>query len=188
MERESADVADANARNGSQHADHRSGRPGSRGDPLEEHMSEDQPETVEEMFVQLASGVTATPDTLTLHGITPSTLYFSDRPERVVGHLTTQQFVDDWSLGPNSFESDPPNAVLSFPDPDGSLADVVVELSSPRVGDDSLSYSVKILEGTPPPVAGACTLFIDPLGRPLSPVSVCGVRRRQRRRMRRGMI
>jgi hypothetical protein len=29
------------------------------------------------------------------------------------------------------------------------------------------------------------TLFIDPFGRPLSPVSVCGVRRRERRRVRR---
>jgi hypothetical protein len=29
------------------------------------------------------------------------------------------------------------------------------------------------------------TLFVDPFGRPLSPVSVCGVRRRERRRVRR---
>jgi hypothetical protein len=151
-------------------------------------MGDDQQQTVEEMFVQLAAGVSSTPDTLTLQGITPSTLYFSDRPERVVGQLTTEQFVDDWGLGPDSFESDPPNAVLTFPTADGSLADVVLELSSPRLDDGSLSYSVELLDGTMPAAAGACTLFIDPLGRPLSPMSVCGVRRRQRRRARRGMI
>jgi hypothetical protein len=151
-------------------------------------MNEDQDQTVEEMFVQQASGVSSTAQTLTLEGVMASTLYFSDRPERVVGHLTTDQFVDDWGLGPNSFDSDPPNAVLSFPEADGSLDDVVVELSSPRLGGGSLTYSVEVLEGTLPPSAGPCTLFIDPLGRPLSPLSICGVRRRQRRRMRRGMI
>jgi hypothetical protein len=40
-------------------------------------------------------------------------------------------------------------------------------------------------EGTVPAHTGPVTLFIDPFGRPLSPVSVCGVRRRGRRRMRR---
>jgi hypothetical protein len=151
-------------------------------------MSEEPAQTVEEMFVQLATGLAGTPDRLTLKGIGPSTLYFSDRPERVVGHVTTDQFVEDWGLGPDSFESDPPNAVLSFPEPDGSLADVVVELRSPRLEGDSLSYAVDVLEGTLPTSAGPCTLFIDPLGRPLSPLSICGMRRRQRRRMRRGMI
>ena len=44
-----------------------------------------------------------------------SPLYFSDRPERVVGHMTTeQQFVEQWTAGPNSFFEDPPNAVVSY--------------------------------------------------------------------------
>ncbi|MGZ4708244.1 MAG: hypothetical protein ACXWBN_05835 [Acidimicrobiales bacterium] len=151
-------------------------------------MSEDEGETIEEMFVQLGSGVRSTSDTLTIEGVTPSTLYFSDRPERVVGHVTTEQFVDDWSLGPNSFESDPPNAVLTFPEADGTLDDVVVELSSPHLSNDTLSYTIKVLEGSLPDAAGACSLFIDPFGRPLSPVSVCGMRRRGRRRARRQML
>jgi len=36
-----------------------------------------------------------------------------------------------------------------------------------------------------PAHAGPVTLFIDPFGRPLSPISVYGMRRRERRRMRR---
>ena len=69
---------------------------------------------LEEMFVQIARSVTSDQTTLTLQDVAPSTLYFSDRPERVVGHMTTEQFVEQWSEGPNSFLEDPPNAVLSY--------------------------------------------------------------------------
>jgi hypothetical protein len=35
-----------------------------------------------------------------------------------------------------------------------------------------------------PAATGPCALFIDPFGRPLSPVSAAGMHRRARRRMR----
>jgi hypothetical protein len=147
----------------------------------------EQLETEESMFVQTAQGIDSDGDTLTLRGITPSTLYFSDRPQRVVGHMTTADFVDMWSIGDNSFETDPPNAVLSFLEPGADVPDdAVVVLKEPNldsVGD--LAYSIDVLEGTVPTHTGPVTLFIDPFGRPLSPVSVCGVRRRERRRTRR---
>jgi hypothetical protein len=41
------------------------------------------------MSVQTARGITSDGTTLTLNDVTPSTLYFSDRPERVVGHMTS---------------------------------------------------------------------------------------------------
>jgi len=50
---------------------------------------------------------------LRLKNIAPTTLYFSDRPDRIVGRVTTQKYVDYWALGDNSFKSDPPNAVIS---------------------------------------------------------------------------
>ena len=149
-------------------------------------MSTQETELVEEMFVQVAHEASASDGTLTLHGVSPSTLYFSDRPERVVGHVSTGSFVDDWATGPNSFAEDPPNAVLSFTEPDaGTPSDVVVVLRDPQLTQPDLAYSVEILDGQMPASAGPCTLFIDPLGRPLSPGSVAGVRRRQRRRERR---
>ena len=46
----------------------------------------EQPETEQSMFVQTAHGVESDGAKLTLQGITPSTLFFSDRPQRVVGH------------------------------------------------------------------------------------------------------
>ena len=45
--------------------------------------------------------------------------------------------------------------------------------------------SIEVLEGSVPTESGAVTLFIDPLGRPLSPMSLAGVNRRGRRRDRR---
>jgi len=135
----------------------------------------------ESMFVQTAQRVTSEDGTLMLRGITPSTLYFSDRPQRVVGQMKTADFVELWGVGDNSFETDPPNAVLSFLEPGAA----VVVLKQPRLENSHLTYSIDVLEGTVPAEAGPVTLFIDPFGRPLSPVSVCGVRRRERRRMRR---
>ena len=147
----------------------------------------EQIETEESMFVQTAQGVDSDGSTLTLRGITPSTLYFSDRPKRDVGHMTTVDFVGLWAIGDNSFESDPPNAVLAFLEPGGDVPDdAVIVLKSPNLdGTGNLAYTIEVLEGTVPAHTGPVTLFIDPFGRPLSPVSVCGVRRRQRRRMRR---
>jgi len=151
---------------------------------VEAAVSVDASELIEEMFVQLAGGVTSTDGTLSLDRIAASTLFFSDRPERVVGHMTTKQFLDQWGEGPDSFEADPPNAVLSFADASGEMEDAVVILRSPSLEGNSLRYSIEVLDGTVPQAAGACTLFIDPLGRPLSPVSVAGRRRRVRRRGR----
>ena len=149
-------------------------------------MSTQGTELVEEMFVQVAGAASASDGTLTLHDVSPSTLYFSDRPERIVGHMTTDAFVGDWAMGSNSFEEDPPNAVLSFIEPDADTpSDAVVVLRDPKLAKPDLGYSIEVLDGEMPASAGPCTLFIDPLGRPLSPVSVAGVRRRDRRRERR---
>jgi hypothetical protein len=146
----------------------------------------DQLADQEAMFVQTASGLTSTDGRVTLTGVTASTLYFSDRPERVVGHMTTGDFVDLWGEGDNSFEADPPNAVLSFlPTGDAAPEDVVMVIKDPRLNGDDLVYEIDVLDGAMPSSAGPVTLFIDPFGRPLSPVSVCGVRRRGRRRARR---
>ena len=148
--------------------------------------STDDTVILEEMFVQIARTVTSDQKTLTLQDVSPSTLYFSDRPERVVGHMTTQQFVDQWAEGPNSFLEDPPNAVLSYVGTgEDTPSDAVVVLRDPVSSGTSLTYVIEVLEGEVPAESGAVTLFIDPLGRPLSPVSLAGMNRRNRRRDRR---
>jgi hypothetical protein len=149
-------------------------------------MSTAPPTTVEDMFVQTASGVRADDKTMTLLGLTPHTIYFSDRPERIVGHLTTDRFLQWWSEGDDSFAADPPNAVLAWGEPgDDAPDEAVVVISDPAIVKDGLRYQIEPLQGTLPAQAGPCVLFIDPLGRPLSPVSVAGCRRREMRRDRR---
>ena len=97
----------------------------------------EQLESEESMFVQTARAVESDGATLTLHGITASTLYFSDRPQRVVGQMATTDFVDLWGVGDNSFETDPPNAVLSFLESGADIpTDAVVVLTAPSLGDD----------------------------------------------------
>ena len=152
---------------------------------MSEHTEADV-ENIEAMFVQSANGLTSSNGSVTLHGLSRSTLFFADRPERVVGHLHSRKFVDQWGEGENSFAEDPPNAVVSFlEDGDAVPEEVTIELSDPHLIEETLTYKVRVLDGTLPAKAGPCSLFIDPIGRPLSPVSVMGVRRRERRRMRR---
>ena len=141
------------------------------------------PKNIEAMFVQSAHGLTSRDGTLTLVGASPSTLFFADRPDRVVGHVHTNTFVGEWGIGENSFEEDPPNAVISFlEDADAVPEEVTVVIKNAQLKDNNLSYNIDVLDGSLPAAAGPCALFVDPIGRPLSPMSVAGVRRRQRRR------
>jgi hypothetical protein len=143
----------------------------------------EQMEQNQAMFVQVAHAASITDTTLTLTGLAPATLFFSDRPHRVVGHVSSADFVDLWDKGENSFAEDPPNAVLAFlADGDETPEDAVVVIRDPQLGDKSITYAIERLEGILPSSTGPVTLFIDPLGRPLSPMSVAGVNRRQRRR------
>ncbi len=104
------------------------------------------------------------------------TLYFSDRPERITGYMTTAEHVQSWASGDDSFASDPPNTDLSILHGEESL-EIVVVLANPRFSDGDLIYDVKILEGELPSSAGPSALFIDSVGHPLTPVSVAGVAR-----------
>ncbi len=148
-------------------------------------ITEKELEDIEALFVQTAASMTSDGEVVTLNGLSPSTLYFADRPQREVGHMSSRQFVANWGEGDNSFAQNPPNAVLSFAEPgDRVPEDAVVVIQDPHLDGDALSYSIKLLDGTVPKATGPCALFIDPLGRPLSPVSVAGMHRRARRRGR----
>jgi hypothetical protein len=133
------------------------------------------------LFVQNARGIAYAKGKLTLKDVSPVTVMFSDRPERIAGHMATERFVPFWKDGNDSFLKDPPNATLSFAE-DRQLEDVVVELRDPVLDGDDLTYRVKILEGKIPAEGGLASLFIDIIGMPLTPVSYAGARRRMWRR------
>lgn len=141
---------------------------------------------VELLFVQKSAGITFDGDALTLVDVDPQTLFFSDRPQDIAGFLSFDELVKLVGEGPDSFKEDPPNATLIVFGGD-IIAEVVMELSaSPRIeGKNMIFPSVYIIEGDLPSTGGASALFIDTIGRPLSPGSVAGVHRRHRRRRRR---
>lgn len=133
------------------------------------------------LFVQSAHGAELSNGKLRLKAVNPATLLFSDRPDRVAGHEPTEDFVDNWDKGDDSFESDPPNATLSIlagPEPQ----EIVLVLKSPRMDGGDLLYDVEVLDGASDASGDASSLFIDTIGHPLSPGSVAGVNRRHRRR------
>ena len=143
----------------------------------------DDPKQAELLFVQEAHGVAFDGDTLTMNGVKPSILFFTDRPERVAGYWTLDEFMNEVSTGPDSFAENPPNATLISLEGD-AFVDVVLELAErPRLENGDFIYpNVRIIEGEPPALGGVAALFIDTVGRPMSPGSVAGVHRRQRRR------
>jgi hypothetical protein len=150
-------------------------------------VTESELEDIEALFVQTAGSLSSDgAKVITLYGLSPSTIYFADRPQRIVGHMPTRRFIEFWGQGENSFAADPPNAVLSFAEPgDQQPEEVVVTIEEPHMDGDSLTYEVTVIDGKLPTSTGPCALFVDPLGRPLSPVSLAGMNRRGRRRRRR---
>jgi len=113
------------------------------------------------LFVQSAQSMESSPGTLTLKGVSPTTVYFTDRPQRTAGHNRTADFVSMWGEGTDSFRADPPNATLSILDGDDAVTNVVVTLRNPRLDGQNLTYDVQTLEGDLPQAGGAAALFID---------------------------
>ena len=113
-------------------------------------------------FVQSAKNVEfdAGSGILILKGVSPTKIWFTDRPQHLAGHETVQEFVGTWGKGKDSFAADPPNATLSIFQGDHVL-DVVVVLSDPQLKGSDLVYHVDILGGKIPATAGISTLFID---------------------------
>ena len=111
------------------------------------------------LFVQVFQAGTWTPMPdadgvflLTLSGHAAQTVYFSDRPERLVGTIPTRDFLDRLGFTP----ADPPNAAIVAQTPDGGEAVLVVELFDPVYaegggadGEASVTYRARVLAGEP---------------------------------------
>ena len=144
-------------------------------------------EIVDLLYVQSARGSSLESGVLTLRTINMSTIFFSDRPERIVGHESTEDFISDWDVGEDNFASNPPNATLSILSGE-EPQEIIVVLKNPRLEQNDGIYDVQVLDGNERANGGASSLFIDTIGRPLTRVSVSGVHRRHRRRRRRRAV
>ncbi len=145
--------------------------------------AQEPPKQADFLFVQTAKGVMFDKSTgkPTLEGISPITVMFSDRPERVAANMKTAAFVPFWSKGKDSFLSDPPNADISILEGNG-LRQIVAVLQDPALQGDNLTYTVKVLQGEMPAKGADVSVFIDIIGMPLTPLSYAGVARRSYRR------
>jgi hypothetical protein len=86
---------------------------------------------VPSLFVMNAHGASLQGQSLTLTGVSPTSIVFADRPVRAAGHLPTDALLEEWTTG--DFAKDAPNATVSVLSKDGvSARDVVVELKSPH--------------------------------------------------------
>jgi hypothetical protein len=153
-------------------------------EPVTAAAAEPKPLIVPVLFVQNAEAVVFGQGTLTLKGISPMTVFFSDRPVRIAGHFNTKdEYMPLWDEGKDSFLKDPPNATVSiYEKGQEQLTDVVVKLSKPRLAGKNLTYDIKVIEGKLPQKGGACSVFIDIIGLPFTPLSFAGVARRTTRR------
>ncbi len=114
------------------------------------------------LFVQSAKKIDYKDGVMTLYDVPSRTMFFTDRPNRVVGNIPTDKFVAKWTTdkGPKGFASQPPNAAVSVFQPSG-VQTAIVELSNPRLDGNNLSYNVKVLQGIASAVPAEGVLFID---------------------------
>ncbi len=140
-------------------------------------------DSMDYLFVQTAPAAGLADGKLVLNGAAPDTLYFSDRPDRIVGHLSNEEFIKRWTEGDDSFKADPPNAALVVHDGDTTV-EVVHTLRNPRMEGSDLVYDAAPLGDGPKRVAGsAAALFIDAMGMPQAPLSFAGAGPRAPRRV-----
>ena len=122
------------------------------------------------LFVQDAEGGALTGSTLTLTGVSSQTGWFTDRPYRKAGRMTTADFVAlFYEEGVDSFADNPPNADFTC-ESDGTWVNRIVTLSEPIFDEEahSITYSVNLVSmtGDPDSFAGVTCdadvhLFID---------------------------
>jgi hypothetical protein len=147
--------------------------------PLQKAIGKAKTEVVPSLIVLNSRGVSLQDGKLILTGIAPNSIVFADRPVRAAGHDLTTHIIEDWSKGSDNFAKDPPNATVSGFTKDGSgVKDVVVVLKSPKLEGDRLTFDVDVLEGDLVGADGAASVFIDIIGRPLTPLSFAGAARR----------
>jgi hypothetical protein len=112
----------------------------------------------------LISQINDTAYSLELNNISDKTILFSDRPDRIVSSVSTDNFIGNWSMGTDSFAVDPPNAVLVVDDMEGQN-DIIIELLNPLYDVDkkTLNYEINTESTLPPNLRqfGSATIIID---------------------------
>jgi len=102
-----------------------------------------------------------------LNNVANETILFSDRPERIVTTVSTNDFVGNWSTGSNSFAADAPNDALIVENTEtGELETAVIESLNPVYDTtaNTLTYTITAENATSinmPSEFGQTVLVID---------------------------
>lgn len=147
--------------------------------PLQKTIGQAKTQVVPSLIVLNSRSASLQGNKLVLTGVATNAIVFADRPVRAAGHDTTAHVVEDWDKGSDNFAKDPPNATVSGFTKEGTgVKDAVVVLKSPKLEGDKLTFDVEVLEGDLNGADGSAAVFIDTIGRPLTPMSFAGVGRR----------
>ena len=118
------------------------------------------------LYVMEATGGDGGDGTITLRGLNPYAISFTDRPARLVRRIPVETVVSSWA--DFGFTDDPPNASLAF-DRDGDEQVQTVTLTNPVLDADELTFSYTPLTDEAPLVVGEPT---DELPAQFGPVSL----------------
>tara|TARA_R110000868_G_scaffold380784_4_gene647003 strand:- start:1285 stop:1821 length:537 start_codon:yes stop_codon:yes gene_type:complete len=135
------------------------------------HANKAEEQKLSLLFVQQAKMVNAKSAAktdcynVTLSGLNDNLIFFSDRPQHVVGNLTTAEFEQLWQDNKEA-----PNAVLHGTDAQGKKVNIVLTLSLPTYNSkqNTMTYPACITDSASektavPSSLTNITLFIDPL-------------------------
>ena len=112
------------------------------------------------LYVVSATGGSFDGKTITLHNV-PPTLMFSDRPNRIWGHMTLSELLPLVKEGADNFIVNPPNAVLSTFREGALPTEATVVMHDARIDGANLLFSVDVMDGSIPATFGPASLFVD---------------------------
>ena len=104
------------------------------------------------LYVVHSGEATLSDGMLTMTGVLPAIIAFTDRPYREFSTTTLADLADDWAEGSDSFEIDPPNAIVDGVHTNAggtsSQCSVEVELMAPPVPGAAGEGSWEVVELT----------------------------------------
>jgi len=116
------------------------------------------------LFVHTSPTAEMTSDTTLVMPVTREIFAFTDRPNRKHGYLTAHAFVSLWDEGDgDTFNADPPNAVLTWVDGDKvHEVEVVITDATVLAHGRAISFEVKLEVGEAPSgKMRGVSLFVD---------------------------
>jgi hypothetical protein len=112
------------------------------------------------LYVASATGGSFDGQTITLQNV-PPVLIFSDRPNRIYGHMTMSELLPMVKEGDDNFVVNPPNAVLSTFREGELPTEATVIMHDATADGANLLFSVDVLDGSIPATFGPASLFVD---------------------------